>query len=176
MKTLHKCYLVASLFLCLFLIPTANATIMVGNFGSSGDILFEYQFDTAFSGDIIIGVSNEGDSGVASTLALSNFSGLLSGNADQVLSSNFGDDTSSFVNANGEFGTIGQLLTVNVSNANVGDDFGFVWNFSTTDYVPYNDFAFIAFGEEYSVLAQIPAPATVTMMLLALGLLRVTRR
>ena len=146
---------------------SANTTIEVPDGGSSGVQTFTFTFGSDFDGDITFGVSNEGDTGVESTLTLFDFFG-----SSLVLNTSDGADTSAYLNSLGEAGTTGDLFTLGSYAALAGDIFTFDWEFSTIDYAPFNDFAFVDVGGDYFVLAEISAvPEPSSLMMYMSGLI-----
>lgn len=155
------------------------ATIYVPAFGSTGLQTFSYIFGAAFSGDVIIGVSDQQDTFNTSFLSLPDY--------PITLDTDMGHDTSVYQNTLGEYGVHGGLYSFALSAA-AGDVLSFDWAFSTQDYSPYNDFSFVAIGGiYYSVLAEIdvngyppqtvPIPATAWLFGSGLlGLLGAVRR
>lgn len=138
-------------------------TIFVPSFGDSGLQTFNYTFAADFTGTVIIGVSDEGDSGVESFLDLADYGQYLRTNPTTPV------DTSSYANAENEFGSDGELYTFALT-ALAGESFSFDWRFHTEDYDPFNDFAFVSLVDgaqsqvHYAVLAEIaavPVPATI---------------
>jgi hypothetical protein len=160
-------YVLAGLLAGLFIVSgNASATVFVPSYGDSGLQSFSYTFGSDFSGVVTIGVSDQGDQGVASILELFTY-GIT-------LSTDGMNDTSAYQNTLGEYGTDGALYSFNF-NALAGDTLGFDWEFSTDDYYPFNDFAFIEIGNiHYEVLAEIdntPVPVPAAVWLFASGLL-----
>lgn len=155
MSVLRNCIL-ASLMAVLFISSNANATVYVPDYGSSGMQTFSYTFASDFEGIITIGVSDQGDYAVTSTLALDTY--------DIEINTAFGTDTSAYMNTLGEAGTQGELYSFGFTAA-AGETLSFDWMFSTDDYHPFHDFAFIDIGSmHYEVLAEInavPVPAAV---------------
>ena len=153
---------------------SANTTIVVPDGGNSGVQTFTFTFGSDFDGDITFGVSNEADSAAHSTLTLFDlFGGAL------VLNTADGADTSAFFNTLGEAGTTGDLLTLGSYSALSGETFTFDWEFATSDYSPYNDFAFVDVGGDYFVLAEIsavPEPSTLMMYLSGLVFFAAAKR
>ncbi len=128
----------------------AQATVFVPDYGSTGSQVFTYTFANDFSGVITIGVSDTGDDVEASTLKI----------PGRVLTTDPTTpvDTSAYLNTLGEAGTDGEVYSVDW-DAEAGDIFTFSWKFSTEDYHPFHDFAFIDIeGLHYEVLAQIDGP------------------
>ena len=153
---------------------SANTTVEVPNGGSSGVQTFTFIFGSDFDGDITFGVSNEGDSSVHSTLTLLDFFG-----SSLVLDTADGTDTSAFLNTLGNPGTTGDLLTLGSYSALAGDIFTFDWEFSTLDYAPFGDFAFVDVDGDYFVLSQIsavPEPSTVMMYMSGLAIFGLSLR
>ena len=63
-------------------------------------------------------------------------------------------------------------MTLGSYSALAGDIFTFDWEFSTIDYAPFNDFAFVDVGGDYFVLAEISAvPEPSTLMMYMSGLI-----
>lgn len=164
MRTLAK----LSTGLCLFgLIEMANAaTIYVPDYGSTGPQTFSYIFAGDFSDNVTIGVSDAGDDVESSFLTSSTYSFSLDTDGLSV------QDTSNYFNTLGEAGTDGELYTFAYS-ASAGDVLTFDWEFSTDDYHPYHDFAFVDIaGEHYEVIAEIAAvPVPAAVWLFGSGLL-----
>ncbi len=159
MKTICKHGLfIAAAVVMLFSGATNAATIYVPSYGSTGMQIFNYTFTSDFSGDVTIGVSDQGDDGVSSYLTSPTYPFSLDTDGASA------QDTSAYFNTLGESGTDGELYIFALT-ASAGDVLTFEWEFHTDDYVPYNDFAFIDIeGVHYEVLAQIssvPVPAAV---------------
>jgi len=169
-----KKYLAALLF-CFLGAGSVNATVFVPSYGSSGSQSYSYTFSSDYDGYFTVGVANEGDYGVNSYLDVSNFGGYLSGYSDDTLASSGPDDATGFLNTKGESGTNGDFLTFLIDDVDAGATVSFDWVFSTNDYEPFNDFAFVNFSEGgYQVIAEISDEAPVTepsvLALLGLGL------
>jgi len=90
-----------------------------------------------------------------------------------------GVSTSLYLNTEGNPGIDGSLIRFDIS-ANAGDTLTFDWVFSTGDYAPYSDFAFISLVDtgaangHYEVLAEItpaPVPVPAAVWLMGSGLL-----
>lgn len=88
-----------------------------------------------------------------------------------------GVSTSLYLNTQGNPGTDGSLISFDIT-ANAGDTLTFDWVFSTDDYAPLGDFAFIslvgtgAANGHYEVLAEItPVPVPAAVWLMGSGLL-----
>ena len=158
---------------------SAQATIFVPDYGDTGDQMFMYMFDSEWSGNVTIGVSDEGDDDFSSWLSAWDIPGtdaniLLDTGGSNLVATNM------YANDWGESGIEGELFSFNFY-AQAGDYLTFKWRFYTSDYDPYNDFAFISFGDHYDVLAQIggtevPTPAPLPLLLMGLITLVFTRR
>lgn len=134
---------IAALLFCFFVAGNVNATIFVPSYGSSGPQSYSYTFGNDFDGDFIIGIANEGDDLVSSYLSLTNFGGYLSGIPDMTLDSSGSDDMSGYLNTKGEAGTNGEFFSYYIDDVWAGETVSFDWLFTTDDYEPYNDFAFV---------------------------------
>ncbi len=164
MSVLRNCIL-ASLMAVLFISSNANATVYVPDYGSSGEQTFSYTFASDFEGIITIGVSDEGDDEFTSTLELLTYN-------NTTLFTYVGTDTSAYMNTLGEAGVQGDIYSFGFSAA-AGETLSFNWIFSTEDYHPFNDFAFIDIENlHYEVLAEIKAvPVPAAVWLFGSGLL-----
>lgn len=179
---------VAGIALAFSVTGAANAaTIFVPSFGTSGTQSFSYTFSSATSGVVTFGVSDQGDNGVNSMLQVFNPGGLLSSLSSFTLNSDpaIPVSTATFLNASGNAGTDGEIFTFQFS-ANTGDILSFDWIFSTVDYDPFEDFAFVSIDGPtapvfYDVLAQIdgnavPAPGSLALLGLGLAALGLSRK
>lgn len=156
----------------------AQATIYVPNYGTTGLQTFTYTFSHDFFGQLTLGVSDQGDNNASSFLNI--IGGTIS-----LDTQNNPVPTNLYLNASNEPGTTGELYTTPFF-AFQGAALSFQWEFSTNDYEPHHDFAFIKLkdlnlGEvHYSVLAQVgnvPVPASIWLFGSSLiGYLGLTRR
>lgn len=154
----------------------ASATIyMQSNGDTTGLQSFSYTFTEAWTGTLTIGWSNEGDFQL-DPISLEIF---FPGNPTPFVtldSTPNTPDTSMFCSTTGGCGTDGNLYTESGS-VEAGFTLAFDWIFTTADYVPFNDFAFVDIsGVYYEVLAEInddlaTVPAPATLLLLGLGLI-----
>ena len=163
-------YILAGLMATFFLASSSvNATVYIPSFGNSGLQTFSYTFTNDYAGTVTIGVSDEGDYVVSSYLELPEYAVTLDTDAVVDIA-----DTSAYINTLGEPGTDGQLYTFDLIAA-AGDVLSFDWVFSTIDYHPFHDFAFIDIeGLHYEVLAEIdntPVPVPAAVWLFGSGLL-----
>ncbi len=152
---------------------SANALIIVPDYGETGWQTYTHTFTSAFSGTVGIGVSNEGDTAQDSQILVDNLIGIgPASNAGFEL----GDFTGYTLNGTGSVVTTASsnagtpysptegsnmaLLTANGADttafggtdgawitfgisANAGDTVSFDWAFLAQDYVPYEDFGFL---------------------------------
>lgn len=150
------------------------ATVYVPDYGDTGPQTFNYIFANDFSGVVTIGVSDQNDFTTASYLDLTSSYGIILDTESVPV------DTSAYLNTQGANGTDGGVYAFSLT-ANKDDALSFNWAFSTIDFSPYNDFAFIDIGGiHYEVLAEIQAvPVPAAAWLLGsglLGLIGVARR
>lgn len=154
-------------FLALSYSATSQATIFVPDYGSTGIQNFSYTFTDNFFGQLIFGVSNEGDTSAASTFNVVGGSITLNTQNNPV-------PTNIYLNASSQPGTTGELYTTPYFQFQ-GATISFQWIFSTNDYEPNHDFAFIKLKDinqgdvYYSVLAQVGSPVPVPSALWLFG-------
>ncbi|RJG42743.1 PEP-CTERM sorting domain-containing protein [Motilimonas pumila] len=163
----------------IFLSGYAHAALFLNSNGDdSGLQNYQYIFEQAFDGKLTIGMSNVADSMMTPELSLSSFNGLLDSQGDIALVSAT-QSSNLYSNEFGQLGSTGDWLQLDL-NAMIGDSFGFNWRFITDDYAPFNDFAFIRLEgsqlDSYQVLAQIPEPNSMLLILLGVSALLWFRR
>ncbi len=154
-----------------------SSQLLLDNLGGTAALAPQSVTNQGFEQGDFSGYATSGSAAVASSFG--SYSPTEGGQM-ALLDSVAGDSgvsTSLYLNTQGNPGTDGSLISFDIA-ANAGDTLTFDWAFSTDDYAPFGDFAFISLvgtgpaNGHYEVLAEItPVPVPAAVWLMGSGLL-----